>query len=131
MITKYIAIGMLVFSGVLGVQNYYLNQKNDALVAAIEVEKIAKQTAEKRLEKSQEDYKEYYTKYFDLRENNSKLELDLKNNKAQLDDYKRREYVVLKKPTLVERRINAATKRLFNEYACITGNSGACKDNKD
>ena len=129
MLTKYLSIGMLVISGMLGIQNYYLNQKNNVLIVQLDREQAATQAANKRLEASEKEYKEYYSKYFDLREKNSSLVLELNDSNKKLDDYKRREYVILKKPSLVERRANAATKRLFDEYACITGDSRACKDN--
>ena len=127
----YSSIGLLVICGVLGTQNYFLNQKNDALVASIEIERIARKTAEERLIKSEQEYKNYYTKFTEVRSKNAELSLELKNTNTQLDDYKRREHVAIKKPALVERLAKRATDELFNEYACVTGNSRTCKDSKN
>ena len=48
----------------------------------------------------------------------------------QLEEYKKRRSVVLKKPTLIERLSNKATKQVFKDLECATGDLEKCGGNK-
>lgn len=63
-----------------------------------------------------------------LEESNKQLEEKLNETKSKLDSYRSRERVAAAKPALVESRANAATKRVFNELSCSTGNTNLCDD---
>lgn len=63
-----------------------------------------------------------------LEESNKQLEEKLNETKSKLDSYRARERVAAAKPALVESRANAATKRVFNELSCSTGNTHLCDD---
>ena len=63
-----------------------------------------------------------------LEESNKQLEEKLNETKSKLDSYRSRERVAASKPALVESRANAATKRVFNELSCSTGNTNLCDD---
>ncbi|QJT71172.1 hypothetical protein GR11A_00135 [Vibrio phage vB_VcorM_GR11A] len=58
--------------------------------------------------------------YTDQRTENRRLQ-------DELDNYRGRENTLIKKPTLVERRINLATDRVFNDVECATtGSNRGC-----
>lgn len=59
---------------------------------------------------------------------NKQLEEKLNEAKSKLDTYRSRERIASSKPALVESRANAATKRVFNELSCSTGNTKLCDD---
>lgn len=63
-----------------------------------------------------------------LEDSNKQLEEKLNETKSKLDSYRSRERVAAAKPALVESRANAATKRVFNELSCSTGNTNLCDD---
>ncbi len=130
-IKNYVGIGMVVTIAILSYLNRSLRNDNEDLIAEVGVERLARITAQERLDYTTNDAKRYYENYVLLQESNSKLALESELDKKKLEDYKRRNHIAIKKPKLVERLANNATVRLFNDYSCTTGNSGACTDNKD
>jgi len=63
-----------------------------------------------------------------LEARNKKLKEELNRVSAELNSYRDRENVVLGKPAVVERRVNAATQRVFHELNCATGGTIDCND---
>lgn len=130
-IKNYIGIALVVTIAILTYQNRALSNDKEDLIVRLGVEQIARISSEKRLEESLLEQKDYYNKYATLSGVNKDLSIELNTKTKLLDSYKRREQIAIKKPILVERLANRATIKLFNDYACATGDSKACPDSKD
>jgi len=131
-ITMYLKIGLVIIfvALVIGVVVQYnvISSKNEAIGGLKEKQKEADATIlalnkdigdlrDKRVEDQQsiidmqQAYNEAYLKYL--------------NEKSSFEKYKNENAVVYAKTSLVEKKANAATLRVFNEIDCITGN---CND---
>lgn len=71
--------------------------------------------------KYQEQRKEDQIKVNELSATLGKVNEELNQRNVVLDGYRNREATVLKRPGLIERRANRATKRVFRELRCATG----------
>jgi predicted nuclease with TOPRIM domain len=72
------------------------------------------------------DYKEAQGDMLELAEEIGELQIKGEYVKQELEDYKKRESVVLGRPTLVERMANRATKKVFKDLECATGDVNKC-----
>ena len=50
--------------------------------------------------------------------------------KSELEEYKKRENVALGRPTLIERMSNRATRKVFKDLECATGDITKCGGSK-
>jgi hypothetical protein len=58
----------------------------------------------------------------------NKVEKRYKDGITFLEKQKQKKKVLLSKPDMVTNRINAASKRLFLEFSCISGEATSCND---
>lgn len=72
-------------------------------------------------DKLQADYAESTAEVARLNNINGALYVKHEKAKIELEDFKKRRNVVLGKPKLVEKMANRATKKVFDDLSCATG----------
>lgn len=118
-----IALVMLAMAGTISF--LYRDVQSKAAEIAVKEQQLATATAHiKALEERREqDQKQILTISL---ENQASL-LEVNRIREMLEDAKSRNNVVVAKPVLVEKLANRATKKVFDNLECISGNLESCQ----
>jgi phosphoribosylaminoimidazole carboxylase (NCAIR synthetase) len=118
---KYALIVVIVLAALSGGLNKYLYDEIARLNANVAEVKQANKIYTVQIAELKAAVASENEKFNTLYVKQLKMGVDLENTKSKLAEYKHRETVVLRKPGLVQIKANKATKQLFNEISCVTG----------
>ena len=126
MLTKIKLIGItaaIAIIGLLGVRLAVVTGNLNVATGEIQVLEEKKQAAENKLIYLKDEQETNVREIQNLQSEKNEIESDYRIAQTELESYKGRENVVRKKPTLVERRANAASKRVFMDIECASGST--------
>lgn len=120
--SKYLIVAILVLLSITGgVFTLYLGERDERIKAEINLE-----STKLTLETTITNFNNQVTLNNGLNIDVAKITFEKDVAISELNGYRSRENVIKKKPKLVERLANAATKRMFNDLCTSSG--GNCKD---
>lgn len=131
--------GAVVLTIILGLtaavkMQYDVVQEKNREIAKFEVEvgslRAANKAWDETFEKVRQDNVQAQKDLLGLSVELSALQIQYGNIIDQLEGYKKRRSVVLKKPTLIERLSNKATKKVLADMECATGDLEKCGGKK-
>lgn len=131
--------GAVVLTIILGLtaavkMQYDVVQQKNREIAKFEVEvgslRAANKAWDETFEKVRQDNAEAQKELQGLSVAISTLQIRYNAVNDELEEAKKRRSVVLRKPTLIERLSNKATKKVFADLECATGDLGKCGGKK-